>query len=111
MSTSACTQGVNYGMECQKQCVCDLKKFTECNPVWGCRDCKDGYNGTKCQNINECTTGTSTCTPHSSCRDTIGSYACDCDQGFVMNGTLCDGKALPSIRYAMLIQHCYNSVL
>ena len=42
--------------------------------------------------INECTTGTDQC--QQVCRNTIGSYMCDCNSGFVIdaNGRTCDGK-------------------
>ena len=60
--------------------------------------CKDGYEliGDECENINECTPlisrpGTETwqdpclSKPHSTCKDTIGSFECECDSGYGRN--------------------------
>ncbi len=42
--------------------------------------------------VNECTTGTAVCAPHSICSNTDGSYDCPCDLGFTGDGlTLCVG--------------------
>ena len=46
---------------------------------------------------NECMRRPSVCPNFTTCRDTIGSYACECNQGFIMNDgnetqDLCIGK-------------------
>lgn len=44
--------------------------------------------------IDECTEGNAMCPDENShCTNTLGSYQCDCDTGFINNGTQCAGKA------------------
>ncbi len=44
------------------------------------------------EDINECTTGTATCTPHSTCSNSDGNYTCPCENGFEGDGwTSCVG--------------------
>lgn len=38
-----------------------------------------------CIDIDECATGTAGCPANSTCTNTIGSVACDCDPGYVLN--------------------------
>ena len=54
-------------------------------------DCKEGYRNTttittanpKCEDINECKSGTHNCDQSSSeCKNNNGSYSCSCRQGF-----------------------------
>ena len=43
--------------------------------------------------IDECVTGTNGC--NQTCTNTIGSYECSCDEGYMINATdahACDGK-------------------
>ena len=40
--------------------------------------------------VNECVT--SPCHSNATCEDTIGSYSCECNQGFSGNGTTCSSK-------------------
>ncbi|KAI1701448.1 kunitz/Bovine pancreatic trypsin inhibitor domain-containing protein [Ditylenchus destructor] len=58
-------------------------------------ECRKGYekksaNG-ECVDINECerTTSTELCGEHASCRNTIGSYKCECDPGYIRSGKRC----------------------
>ncbi|XP_058489701.1 latent-transforming growth factor beta-binding protein 4 isoform X3 [Solea solea] len=53
--------------------------------------CEPGYQVTqtgKCVDINECVNKT-VCGDHSTCENQIGSYLCECDQGFISTA---DGK-------------------
>lgn len=49
--------------------------------------CNDGFklsmNGQKCDDIDECAEGTSTCP--TGCKNTIGSFECICPAGYVIN--------------------------
>ena len=46
--------------------------------------------------INECLTGVEQCDQN--CDNNVGSYACSCDSGFILNGDgyRCDGKQFQS---------------
>ena len=46
-----------------------------------------------CLDVDECLTGTAACYSNSTCVNTVGSYMCECDFGFVKNGSACIGKA------------------
>ena len=45
--------------------------------------------GHVCFDFNECEDNTATCTSFSTCRNTAGAYACDCDTGYVKVGDQC----------------------
>jgi hypothetical protein len=42
--------------------------------------------------INECSTGTHTCDQNGDCSNTVGSFTCQCRNGFTGNGQVCAGK-------------------
>lgn len=42
--------------------------------------------------INECTAGTSTCSPNAICLNNAGSFTCTCKEGFIGDGSQCDGN-------------------
>ncbi len=45
--------------------------------------------------INECFTGDDDCDdPNGACLNTIGSFQCVCNPGFIPNGAVCNGKSL-----------------
>ena len=51
--------------------------------------CMDGFeskNSKHCTNINECALGTHHCSSDANCMDTIGSFHCQCFDGFTGNG-------------------------
>jgi hypothetical protein len=50
-----------------------------------------GYSGSGavCTNVDECADTTSNCDPNSNCTDSIGSYSCACNAGWVGTGTRC----------------------
>ncbi|MCB9682211.1 MAG: hypothetical protein H6733_12160 [Alphaproteobacteria bacterium] len=39
--------------------------------------------------VDECAAGTDTCSDDASCTNTVGSYTCDCDDGFTGDGITC----------------------
>ena len=55
-------------------------------------------NGETCSDIDECTTTTHKCGVYADCRNTDGSYSCDCMSGYenVATGgeTLCTGREI-----------------
>ena len=58
--------------------------------------CKEGYeeiNGT-CLDKDECTLIPGLCSPHGTCENTPGSFACNCDLGFKQDGVDCNGMPL-----------------
>ena len=58
--------------------------------------CDNGYeesqDGHSCQDKDECASEDSYCDENASCRNTHGSFLCNCDQGFIGNGTICQDK-------------------
>ena len=42
--------------------------------------------------VNECNDGSHTCSPNATCSNEIGSYVCDCKDGFSGNGSVCEGR-------------------
>ncbi len=88
-----CDKGyVGNGYRCEPIDSCeqgthDCHEFATCTKTpdgFQCK-CKRGYvgNGRNCIDINECEDPEMySCPPHAHCENTIGSYRCDCDQGF-----------------------------
>ena len=42
--------------------------------------------------IDECEQGMSDC--EQTCQNTVGSYFCECNSGFLLNGDVCEGNTL-----------------
>ena len=42
--------------------------------------------------INECLMGTPNCAENATCTNTIGSYLCTCNEGYIGDGSVCEGK-------------------
>jgi hypothetical protein len=54
--------------------------------------CPSGYSGKYCEmqiDVDECTQNIHTCSENAICLNTINSYVCECNSGFVGNGTNC----------------------
>ena len=85
---------LHWGENCQGSCIA-CGNVKECNKTHGCI-CQDGYRGDLCnQNINECneTNVSQNCTElNEVCVDTIGSYVCQCLDGYERNDTDHCGK-------------------
>ena len=41
--------------------------------------------------INECTIGTDNCDAHAVCANTVGSFTCTCQIGYIGDGVTCSG--------------------
>ncbi|KAJ8307562.1 hypothetical protein KUTeg_015646 [Tegillarca granosa] len=84
VSCVACSSNT-FGLECSQMCTCVTENTASCDPVNGTCSCREGWKGVNCEtNIDECTTD-SPCLniSNSECRDTNGSYVCDCVPGYV----------------------------
>ena len=89
---SDCEEG-KYGDSCALICSCDPQNTVFCDKVYGNCTCKTGWEGVNCsENINECTISSSVCPANSVCKDTAGSYSCDCLAGYSLAEGLCVGK-------------------
>ena len=44
--------------------------------------------------IDECASSRDNCDENSLCHNTVGSFSCVCDDGFVGDGTVCTGKSI-----------------
>ncbi|XP_071963390.1 uncharacterized protein [Antedon mediterranea] len=58
-------------------------------------ECYSGYQGTQCSDIDECADNNGGCEHH--CRNTAGSYYCECNTGYVLkaNGRDCEATCTP----------------
>ena len=112
-----CVDGINdYHCECDlgyQGALCDVE-IDECaaEPCYYDNECVDlvgsyqcqcvGYTGLNCEeDIDECQAGLDECQNGGVCRNTLGTYQCDCPQGF--GGSLCERVVLPCD-----IEPCFN---
>ena len=71
--------------------TCSFDKPLDPTPV-NCTgsDCFDSFIGQwtydQCPNLNECARNTSQCGPNATCFDTVGSFYCECDDGYNATG-------------------------
>ena len=81
-------------------CLCNLG-FTG-NGLSCSAFCPTGYTGnelTGCFDINECEENSFQCPKDSDCFDTIGTYLCQCKEGFIANGDGCHRAECPAGQY------------
>ena len=45
-----------------------------------------------CLDIDECAIGSHNCSKDATCTNTVGSYVCECDEGYTGDGRICLGK-------------------
>ncbi|XP_076447761.1 uncharacterized protein LOC143284711 [Babylonia areolata] len=74
-----------YGEGCQEHCGSGCR-YGWCDKTNGHCECKLGWTGEKCDDIDEC--HSNPCRNGGTCRDGVNSYTCDCLPGF--NGTHCE---------------------
>ncbi|XP_052216781.1 fibrillin-2-like [Dreissena polymorpha] len=74
----------NWGLNCSQTCDCTGRGAEKCDPVRGCV-CSKGWTGSSCDDdVNECKEHFGVCEDaRKSCTNNIGSYSCDCLQGYV----------------------------
>lgn len=51
--------------------------------------CEEGYAGTPCQDVDECSTGTHDCDPNADCTNEVGGFECTCKDGYMGDGRTC----------------------
>ncbi|XP_052784322.1 uncharacterized protein LOC128220099 isoform X2 [Mya arenaria] len=76
-----------FGQHCESACNCDQAHANSCDAVNGTCACAAGWTGDDCkEDVNECEDESSiTCPEHSHCVDTVGSYSCLCNTGYIVN--------------------------
>ena len=65
--------------------------------LWYADPCHD-----VCVDVNECATSLYNCSGNSTCNNTLGSYTCECNDGFFGNGSVCKGKKELTIRLHLI---------
>ncbi|KAL4236418.1 hypothetical protein ACF0H5_004803 [Mactra antiquata] len=78
-------EGFRYGFNCLSVCSCNRTNSVACDNVDGLCDCFEGWAGENCtENINECV-DINICSfkSNSTCVDKMGTYDCQCDDGYV----------------------------
>jgi len=116
---AACPDG-KFGVQCNETCACVSANSNGCSPVTGCV-CNAGWKGVNCEiDVDECALGTDTCTAHSTCSNTDGTYVCPCDAGYTATGNTCTGMSLFRLAKVFeklkkwcnkdFLQWCHNSI-
>ncbi|XP_025084650.1 fibrillin-1-like isoform X2 [Pomacea canaliculata] len=91
-SSGQCTQCPRgtFGKDCSSNCTCNINKSVSCDPVNGSCTCKPGWTGPTCDDdLNECAYSPCTNISQSWCSNTVGSFKCICNDGYIDNSSLC----------------------
>ncbi len=89
-----CTQP--YSIYACKQCSVAKMMFNATENFLCVEKCAQGYesdlsNGKVCVDTDECVSGLHECQKNAKCVNTVGSYRCECLDGFEGNGIFCEG--------------------
>ncbi|XP_065071004.1 uncharacterized protein LOC135695686 isoform X2 [Rhopilema esculentum] len=86
----------------------NCKTFGKCSNGYKCYDtCScPGY-----QCVDECATGTHNCHQNAKCSNSVGSFSCQCNQGFQGNGSICKDidECKENLQNCIISQICQNS--
>eukprot|EP00124_Ichthyophonus_hoferi_P000773 Ihof_evm15s31 gene=Ihof_evmTU15s31 len=91
----------------KRQCVdldeCSDGKYNDCSPFSRCINTVG--LGTFCDDINECQSDTPVCEQNFTCKNTQGSYRCECDSGYQSLSGECDYKSLQNEKDHVSLGH------
>lgn len=86
--------------ECADETLNDCDEIAGCSNIpggfaCGGGNCPPGFedvngDGSLCQDIDECETGVNNCHENATCTNTDGSFTCECAEGFVGDGEMCE---------------------
>ncbi|XP_066989619.1 protein kinase C-binding protein NELL2a-like isoform X2 [Macrobrachium rosenbergii] len=99
----------------------DLKNLNAISAADECSDkvvnftciCPPGFvlNGLRCEDVDECARGKADCSPHATCKNSLGSYSCSCNPPFQGDGRTCDvDECAQGIDDCSPLASCKNSV-
>ncbi|XP_059150257.1 fibrillin-1-like isoform X2 [Physella acuta] len=100
-----------YGMNCSG--TCDCKGQGSCDPVEGCV-CDKNWSGESCDvDVNECDQE-NVCPIGQLCRNTLGSFDCQCPSGYEKKGDDCLDineckRFFTNITCDLQVEYCYNT--
>ncbi|KAJ8307100.1 hypothetical protein KUTeg_015184 [Tegillarca granosa] len=104
-----CSYLDKWGDNCAYSCDCKIGA-DRCDISLGCV-CRAGWTGTHCElNINECNRTSSPCGELQLCVDTIGSFRCQCQDGYKINmDNVCEDEDECHLSTALCNQRCTNA--
>ena len=50
------------------------------------------FHCSRITDVNECTDGSDDCDTNAECTNTLGSFVCECNIGYMGDGVYCDGE-------------------
>lgn len=102
---------LHYGVECVHNCSCIAANTDICDPATGACVCLSGWEGATCNlNKNECIHTPGICNDTlKTCTDTVGSYACNCINGYTKQiGDVCTDDNECLLGTHNCLQQCVN---
>ncbi|XP_070174635.1 fibropellin-1-like [Littorina saxatilis] len=96
-----------FGDFCNESCACDVNNTLSCDSTNGTCYCKAGWEGVTCEDdVDECNGSLHNCTgDHEECLNTIGGFGCDCQIGYVYDGS----GVCQECNEGVFGQHCNTS--